>query len=721
MTTSLTMQARERLRPAHRLEPLFRPHSIAVIGASRRRGSTGNDVLRDQLVTGYCGAVYPVNPRYRELYGRPCFAAMGDLPHPVDLAVLAVPSAALDGALADAIRHGARAAVIFASGSVPEDRDPKLSRRLAAAAREAGMALLGPSVMGFYNLDAGIRAFSLHFPRPLEKGGIAFITQAGAMMMPFLFNDPRLRYNLAASTGLEVGVDVADAMDYAVAQPTTRVIALVLETVRRPGAFLAALDKAAERGIPIVALKLGRTEAAAKLAVSHTGAIAGNDKVYDAVFRRHGVLRVRDMRELAATAYLLSHYRDFPPGGLAAILDSGGERELLIDLAADIGLPFAQIGDDTVAVLRSKLDHGLEPVNPLDAWGTGNNYEDVVFSCLDALMSDRDSAAGLFVTDLTDGIDLHEGYLEVLGALKQKASKPLMAITNLSAWSHRGFAMRLDRLGIPVFDSAPEALAAIRHAFAYRDGQAGRRRRVPAEAPSEAAERWRERLQATAAPLTEAEGYALLSDYGIPVPAHAVVGSRTEAVAAAERIGFPVALKTAMPGIAHKSEAGGVRLGLSHAAAVARAYDEMAARLGPSALVAEQVPAAAELALGLLHDPGFGPFLMLASGGVWIELHGDAVLCPVPVPDAELLRLVQGLKIRPVLEGARGGPVTPAEAVADLIRCLSRLVQDLGECIAELDINPVRISGSRLVAADCLVVPANGLHDGAARSTDQGN
>ena len=410
MTASLPLRNREGVRPAHRLDPLFRPASIAVIGASRRRGSTGNDVLRDQLVTGYGGAVYPVNPRYRELYGRPCFARMDELPQPVDLAVLAVPNAALEGALSDAIGCGAKAAVIFASGAVPEDPDPKLARRLADAAREAGMALLGPSVMGFYNLDAGIRAFSLHFPRPLEKGGIAFISQAGAMMMPFLFNDPRLRYNLAASTGLEVGVDVADSIDYSLDQPTTKVIALVLETVRRPGAFLDALDKAAARGVPVVALKLGRSEAAAKLAVSHTGAVAGNDKVYDAVFRRHGVLRVRDMRELAATAYLFSHYREFPAGGLAAILDSGGERELLIDLAADIGLPFAQIGEQTVATLRSKLDHGLEPVNPLDAWGTGNNYEDVVFSCLDALMTDPASAAGLFVTDFTDGIDLHEGY-----------------------------------------------------------------------------------------------------------------------------------------------------------------------------------------------------------------------------------------------------------------------------------------------------------------------
>ena len=718
MTASLSAQMRERLRPAHRLECLFRPRSIAVIGASRRRGSTGNDVLRDQLVTGFSGLFYPVNPRYRELYGRPCFGSMGDLPQPVDLAVLAVPNAALEGALADAIRNRAKAAVIFASGSVPEDRDPRLAKRLAAAASEAGLALLGPSVMGFYNLDAGVRAFSLHYPRPLEKGGIAFITQAGAMMMPFLFNDPRLRYNLAASTGLEVGIDVAEVIDYALAQPTTRVIALVLETVRRPGAFLDALDKAAERGIPVVALKLGRSETAAKLAVTHTGAIAGNDKVYDAVFRRHGVPRVRDMRELAATAYLFSHYREFPAGGLAAILDSGGERELLIDLAEEIGLPFATIGEQTVAALRAKLDHGLEPVNPLDAWGTGNNYEDVVFSCLDALMADPASATGLFVTDFTDGIDLHEGYLEVLGALKQKATKPLMAMTNLSAWSHRGFAMRLDRLGIPVFDSAPEALTALRHAFAYRDTLISPRLRVPAEASSELAESWRRRLAKAVGPLTEAEGYALLSDYGIPVPRHEVVDTRLEAIAAAERIGFPVVLKTATPGIAHKSEVGGVWLGLAEVGAVGRAYDNMASGVGPSVLVAEQVPARAELALGLLHDPGFGAFLMLASGGLWIDLHGDAVLTKLPADRRELERLLQGLKIRPALEGARGGPITPLDAVLDLLESTARLIAELGDVIAELDINPVRVHGSRLIAADCLIVPANGLRGGPTATTD---
>jgi acetate---CoA ligase (ADP-forming) len=269
-----------------------------------------------------------------------------------------------------------------------------------------------------------------------------------------------------------------------------------------------------------------------------------------------------------------------------------------------------------------------------------------------------------------------------------------------------------------VFDSAPEALTAIRHAFAFRDRSAPQHAAPHPAGPSGRAQRWRSRLAEAAGPLTEAEGYALLADYGIPVPRHALVGTRAQAIAAAERIGFPVSLKTAMPGIAHKSEVAGVRLGLGDAPAVGAWYDEMAARLGPAALIAEQVPAAAELALGLLHDAGFGPFLMLASGGVWIELHGDAVLAQVPVDEAELPGLLDKLKIRPVLDGARGGPKTSPEPVLRLVERLSLLVEELGRWIAELDLNPVRIHGDRVIVADCLVVPANGLRGRAVRTTD---
>lgn len=691
----------------HRLAPLFTPRSIAVVGASRRRNSSGNDVLRDQVLTDFDGAVYPVNPRYERLYGWPCHPSLRDVPGPIDLAVLAVPNHVLQATLADTIKCGARAAVIFASGSVPEDMEPKLAQRLAAMATEARLPILGPNCMGFYNLEHRLRAFSLHYPRPLAPGGITYVTQAGATMMPLLFNDPRLRYNIAASTGLEVSVTLPQVMDYALSLPSTRVIALMLETIRDPDAFVAALEKAAAKGVPVVVLKLGRSEAAARLAVSHTGAIAGDDKVYDAVFRRYGLLRVRDMGELAATAMLLSHHPVIGAGGLAAILDSGGERELLLDLAEDIVVPFARINERTTELIRRKLDYGLEPVNPLDAWGAGKNVDDVVETCFGALMADPDTALGMFVTDFTDGIDLHETYVATLGALVRSTPKPIVAMTNFSAWSHRDFATRLDGLGIPVFDGPAEALVAIRQSFAYRDFQQARGALRAGVTTAQQHSHWRERLAGLRDPLAESEGYALLADYGLPVPRHHLAMNEDEAIEAGRRLGWPVVLKTAAPGVAHKSDVDGVALGLADENTLRQAYQDMRRRLGAQVLVVEHLPADAELALGLHIDPGFGPFVMVASGGLWIEMHGDARLLKVPVAPDEALAAIRALKIAPLLGGARGRrPVDPGQ-LAQLLVCLSDLAVELSDVIGELDINPIRISGKRITVADTLVVPRN--------------
>ncbi|MGA8705479.1 MAG: acetate--CoA ligase family protein [Steroidobacteraceae bacterium] len=688
----------------HALAPLLSPRSIALIGASRKRNSVGNDTLRNLVGNGYAGSVFPVNPSYDSLYGRVCYPGIDALPDPVDLAILSVPNAVLERAAQEAIAAGARALLIFASAELEGDG----RERIAAAARTAHVPLCGANCMGFFNAEQALPAFSALFPSTLQRGGITCIAQSGSLIQALLFNDERLKFNLAVSSGQELVTPAADFMDYALEQSSTRVITLILETIREPRKFIAALVKARDRGVPVIVLKLARTPAAASLALSHTGAIAGDAKVYDALFRQYGVIGVRDAQELAATAMLLSAPRRLAAGGMAMILDSGGERELMVDLAADEGVPFARICAQTTQALSAQLDPGLEPINPLDAWGTGRDFERIFETCLHALMSDEDSALGVFVCDLSDELDLHAAYAAVCEAVAQRSPKQLVVITNYSAWSHRRVALRLVRAGVAVLDGAAASLRAIRHALAYRDFLASTRHPAAAApaAPGIRADRWRRLLREKRGPLTEDEGYELLSDYGISVPRHVVVADAAALRAAAQKLGYPLVLKTAAPGILHKSDADGVRLGIGDDTALDAAYADIAGRLGPRVLLCAQVPATVEMAFGLLQDRSFGAFVLVAFGGVWIEYLRDSVLAMAPVDATLVARRISELRLARVLDGVRGAPPCDRNALVQLAVQLGVLAQELDGCIAEMDLNPVLVSARGAIAVDCLIVPA---------------
>lgn len=688
---------------SHALTPMLAPHSVALVGASRKRNSVGNDMIRNIIASGFDGAVYPVNPSYAQLYGYACLPSLADLPKPVDLAVLSVRNRVLEHVVTEAIAAGARSLVIFASAEL--EGNAALRDRIAALARAAQVPICGANCMGFFNPRHPIRAFSAFHPEPLEVGGLTLIAQSGSLLQALLFNDERLKFNLAISTGQELVTTAADFMDYSLDQPETRCIAMVLESIRDPQAFVAALQKARDRSVPVIVLKLGRTEAGAHFALSHTGAIAGNAEIYEALFRRFGVISVRDLSELAATAILLSTIRKpLAPGGLSAILDSGGERELIVDVAFDCGVPFAQINAETTNILADTLDHGLTPVNPVDAWGTGRDFEGVFETCLAALMRDPDTGLGMFVADLSEELDLHAAYVDVCLAVARAADKPLVVMTNYSAWSHRKHAVRLARSGIPVLDGTVSSLRAVRHAMDWRDFMA-RDMIQDATTVNPHAAHWRAVLANRDEPLSEDEGYALLTDYGIPVPRHRIVTSRVEAVAVAVELGLPVVLKTATPGILHKSDVGGVRLNLRDPEAVGEAYDTLAAKLGERVLVCEMAKGQVELALGLVRDAAFGSFVMVAFGGVWIEILKDSQLAMVPLDQEVAARRIAALKMAPVLDGVRGAPPCDREALINAVVCLGALATDLGDLIGELDINPVLVGETGVIALDSLIVP----------------
>ncbi|MCK6454630.1 MAG: acetate--CoA ligase family protein [Alphaproteobacteria bacterium] len=686
------------------MSPLLAPGAVAFVGASPRPNSPGNDMLRMAKRSGFTGAVYPINPRYEEVEGFRCFPSLASLPERVDHVVLGVANARIEAALEEAIAHGARAATIFASLYLENDADPPLLQRVGKRAREAGMAVCGGNCMGFYNDEAGFWAAGFPAPREPRPGHIAFISHSGSVWGAIGHNDPRFRFNICVSPGQEVATTVADYMDYALTLDSTRVIGLFIETVRDPAGFVRALEKAAERQVPIVVLKVGRSAEAARQALGHSGALTGNDAAYDALFRRHGVVRVDTPDELGTALLAFAQGRRCAPGGLAAILDSGGECEMITDLAEQMRIPFARIADDTRRKLAARLDYGLEARNPLDAWGTGQDFVGIFRDCSQALHDDPDTALLVQFADIRTGFYISEGYLASHETLVGQTHKPLLLATNYTQLRHDELSRRFGAIGVPVIDGTASAMLTIRRMLGYRDFLA-RAPSAPPPVPSGMSQRWRARL-VEPRPLDEAESLALFGDYGIATVAFRVADSAAGAAAAAAAIGYPVALKTAAPGVLHKTERDGVRLHLQDEAALRAAYDGLAARLGPRVLVAAMAPSGVEVMLGSSLDPQFGPVVVIGAGGVLVEIVASVTHELAPFDAATARRAIERQEpLGRVLSGARGHPPSDRGALAALIARFSVMVADLGDLVAEIDANPVIAGPDGAIAVDAVVVP----------------
>ncbi|HEX9854419.1 MAG TPA: acetate--CoA ligase family protein [Acidimicrobiia bacterium] len=695
------------------LSSLFEARRIAVVGASARRGSVGDVVFRQLVVSRGRHAVIPVNPRYRELAGGPCLPALGAIDGPVDLAVLAVPDAALESELASAIRAGARSAAIFGPcRGVASDGSP-LVERLGVMARTAGLPVCGGNGMGFVNVENGLTVCGFHQPAEAESGPVTLLTHSGSFFSAALHAASRLRYDLVVSTGNELATTMDEYLDYAVDRASTKVVGLFLETVRRPAALAAALERAASRDIPVVALKLGRTERGRAAVATHTAAIAGDHEACSAFLESHGVHTTDSPEELVDTLELFAAGRRAAPGGLGAINDSGGERTLLIDTADELGVPLPSVAADTAARLVAVLDEGLEPENPVDAWGTGRGANDVFESSFLALADDQNVGVLAYVVDLTPEEDEAASYVGVLTRTSEKTTKPVTVLASLAAAVDPGQAGRLRGAGIPVLGSRT-GLLAVRHLLDHRDRRPGRE---PSTVAAPAAARWASRLERGGV-LEATEGLELLADFGIPVVATVACAGRDAAVEAAGSIGYPVVLKTAAS-VAHKSDVGGVVLGLADQDGVAAAYDRLAA-LGPEVLVQAMAPDGVEIAVGVLADPQFGPVVVVAAGGTLVEVLEDryAALPPIDADAAE--RLLRRLRVARLLDGHRSRPAAAVAEAASVIASVSALAAAIGDRLAGLDINPIIVGTEGAVAVDALVIARDDAGPDIVKSSEEG-
>jgi acyl-CoA synthetase (NDP forming) len=560
--------------------------------------------------------------------------------------------------------------------------------------------------MGFYNVSHDLYAGI--FPRAEEivKGEISYIAQSGSAFTTLCHNGCRLGFNLCVSSGNELTTTVADYMDWSLEQADTRVIGLFLETVRDPEAFVAALEKANARNIPVVILKIGKSPLGAAMALTHTGAIAGNHAVFQALFKRYGVIEVDDFDEMASILMLLQSGREADSGGFAAVFESGGFREMVTDEASQLGIEFAQLEDSTRAIIKANLDPGLKAENPLDAWGSHDRFEARFEACLQALMQDPNVAAGAFFSNYRDGYYLSQAIYRAVEAVSKKSDKPIALATCYSDLANSAICRAAHAAGIPLIDGAHETLLAFRHLFDYREFK---RQRIPPPA-SVALNRdklasWKRKLAShTAETLGETDALALLADFGVTVVSHAAVCSESELLTAAARIGYPLVLKTAQPGIDHKSDSNGVFVNIGSEQELLERYRDLDTRLGPAALVSQMVEQGIEIALGTVNDAQFGPIVMVAAGGILVELLSDRAVAMCPLNQAQAAEMIDSLKANRLLQGMRGKPTANRQALIDAVVNLSVIALEFSDSIAEIDINPVLVNQDGALAVDALIL-----------------
>jgi len=706
------------------LRTVVAPSSVAILGASNDPDRIGGKFLWHLLKQGYQGKVYPINPKYTELFGRQCYPGLQAISDPVEHAVILMGKDRVMAALAECRAKGVRAATIIASGyaEVGTAEGRAAQKELERFARESGIRLVGPNCWGLINLLDNFcptGAAVVGELAPMPAGNLALITQsAGVGQGSVLYRGANrgIDFGYALGVGNEADLHMADFLEYVIDDPRIDVIALVTEGFRDGPRFISLARRAALADKPIVILKVGRTELGARMASSHTGALTGSDAVADAVFRQYGVIRVDDYDELIDIAGLfakLMQSRKLPRGdGVVAISVSGGHTALIGDLGEANGLRFPPMAEGTLARLRKILPGFGSFVNPLDLTAMAVNDPTFWRQCVETLMDD---AAFDVVVPIITVARSYQDVIEDLIRLDGESEKPIVVLWAGGDFQGDGRKL-LAQSSIPWVESPLRLIKGLRALADFRRHRERiARTTVMVEPPrTGAASVLREARAEGRRALTERESKDLLARAGLPVTRERLATTVEEAIAAAAEIGYPVALKVEAPDLLHKTEAGALRLNISNPRELAEAYEAIVAsalRFKPDlqlrgVLVQEMVPGGEEVILGAKLDRTFGPVVMVGLGGVLVEVMQDVSMRVAPVTPEEARRMLDELKGAALLRGARGRPVADEAAVVDALVSLSRLAVELGPDLREIDVNPLIVlpAGQGARAADALII-----------------
>jgi len=668
--------------PDHnRIRPLLFPRSVAIVGASPRHARVVEEVVR----SGF--PAWGVHPTRIEVLGLRCFPTIADLPERPELAALLIGHERVEQAFEEALAAGIRAFFLPGLGNEAGAAGPKVAQRIAERAEAEGAALLGPNCMGVAAPDE-LSLWIGTVPATFRPGRVSVVSQSGSIAEALLGIGPRVGFRCVVSSGGEAVSDAADFLDFLSEDEATGAIGLFLETVRRPQAFAEALARCAAAGKPLACLKVGRSEAAARAALAHTGAVVGSDRAFSALLRRHGAIQVDDFTALVETLEVLGRARRPRGTRVAAVSESGGEGALLADQAEAAGMPFEPLSSNVAAELQTRFPNYLAPGNPLDAWAI--DEADAVFpGSLEVLVGSGEYDVVVAQADQSQfrGAEEHEWCFMIVKALAEATAGTdvFPAVTTVSAVDPRPevaeYALEHD---VALLRGPRDAMRAL----------AAAARLKPASAPEEgtAAVELSDLLAEGA--LAEFESALVLERYGVSIAPRRRARSADEAAEAAVELGFPVVVK--VDGPAHKAAQNGVVLGVADEAGVRAAAE----RLGGKVLVARQAAGGVEAFCGMTRDPDFGPVLAVGVGGRAVESLALAAVSLAPLAENEARELVAEAPGLDVGDAAR-------DALASTLVALGRIAVD-HPSISAVDVNPLIVSADGAVAVDALVVVEGG-------------
>ena len=702
------------------IHKMVNPRSIAVVGATPRM-QYGGRMLAAALKAADRINVYPVNPRYDEVMGVQCYASVSDIPETPDVVGIVVSSGQVLDVLKESHQKGVRAAIVISAGfaerGTPEGRE--LQEQVAAFAKESGLRISGPNCLGLANVKNDIWASSSARGAEGLTGPIGLVCQSGASAFgPFLTRavDSGIGFSYIISTGNEADLDFSDFARYLLDDDETTVIAGFVEGFKDAGKFVEVAKLAAQRSKPIVLIKTGRSELGTKAAQSHTAALTGMDALYDAALSQHGVIRVSDYDELLEVSNLLANAPAPAAKGLAVVSHSGGISSLTADMCGQAGLELPELSDDARDGINGVLKGFGWAANPSDVTGFANSES---FPEIMKFMV-SDPGMGTLVVASAGGNDQAE---QVIAQRDLAQEMPLAFLWTGGRSDTAGLDI-LKKARIPIFYTPNRLAAGLRSLLDYHDWLGHRGQTGFPESPVIGPEQQAvaARLAATGGvALSEHQSKELVSAWGVPITKETLVKSADEAVAAASEIGYPVALKANATNLPHKTEAGGVILGIRDDASVQTAYQQIMSNMADAGtmsneatdqvaikgvLVQEMVLNAAEVIVGVSYDSQLGPTLLFGTGGVMVEIYNDVALRLCPIDESDARGMIADVKGARLMQGFRGPPAADVDGLAETLVRVSHLGAQLEGSLGELDINPLMVLpvGQGVKAADAMAI-----------------
>jgi acetate---CoA ligase (ADP-forming) len=697
-----------------RLDPLVRPRSVAIVGATDR-GGPGRAVMESLGAIGFTGAIYPVNPKYPTVLNMTCYPSLTDLPEAPDVVVFSIRNPLIPEQMRLAVKRGARSAVIYDSGFAELGSDgAKLQDEIAGLAREAGMPVCGPNCMGILNPPARVTTYKQNIMDPAAiVGNVGIVSQSGSVCIGLLSDLRRFGVSLSVSAGNEAVTRTVDYIEYLIDDPNTKVIATFTETVREPERYVAALDRAADVGKPVLVIKVGRTERTQRAITSHTGGLAGSSHTFSELLRAHRAIEVNDLDEMTEVLAVCQGER-WPKGrGISVITGSGGLAELILDNATAIGLDMPPLSKDERAEAERVIGRITGDGNPFDAWGNGNYAVNLPHAMAVVDGSDRIDSICYCSDTSNDPVIGHPGRVlenvTMLTTAARKSQKPYYLLSTRAGVMNRRQVDAMRREGLVVIGGTRQGLAALDRVGRWAKGlQPSRpRRAMPSTQVSDEFRSGRRMIN-------EFDAKRILAAYGIPVTREARVRTLSEAARAAQQIGYPVVLKAVSDEFAHKTELDVVAVNLKTEDELFRAFARLSDRIGKldhrpadaAFLVQEFVADGIEVFAGVSRDPDFGLLLAFGTGGIAIETIRDFALRMLPLRDGDAEAMIGETRGALLLGAARGREAADVKSLAGCLYALADFACDHADRIAEIDLNPIKVLlGQRgCVVVDALIV-----------------